>query len=465
MQQSFGLLALIVRRGRPRRPRSTLAMGLTLITSGCALLESKCTYLEAFPEVVQVPVSTAGPVTFEVYARLRKGNGQVLNDAIEWTFGGGLSVSPAYGRLVSVKVDPATAGEHEITVTSKGKTDVVTVKVVHTSGDQVRASGFLVPSVLAVFNNSVGCPPDSTYAFVEVGVLGDRGTSCASATQRVVTFSERRAPQLWTGSWGPGQDEVDARISDLATGPNSLPIKVWRLSNLTLAPTDCALEPTNEDCLLLADLFGTANGVFQTNRVGLMLTWDKSISALLDGAITCHNIQDFIDPYGTGPLNDRWVSNAVNLYLVAQDVSTDSKGKWCWAPTLRRQTNVIRYQRDAVATTLTHELGHMLALHVPWGTPPQEHVGHVDHFAGFAHDNVMFAFADLNSTASRTRLSLGQVYRMQFDRRSWNATGTPVDCACDPYASGCGYLSRDTRVIKKPKKDLDITPDFCPSPP
>jgi hypothetical protein len=225
------------------------------------------------------------------------------------------------------------------------------------------------------------------------------------------------------------------------------------------------LDPTHDDCRRLADLLGTANGVFQTNRVGVTLTWDRFIGALLDGAITCPEIQNFIDPDGTGPQDDRWTSGAVNLYLVAQEVSTDSKGKWCWGPTLRRQTNVIRYQRDAVASTLSHELGHMFALHVPWGSPPEEHVGHVDRFAGFAHDNVMFAFADLNSTASRTRLSLGQVYRMHFDRRSWLAAGTPVDCACDPYASSCGHLSRDTRVIKKPKKDLDITPDFCPEPP
>jgi hypothetical protein len=181
--------------------------------------------------------------------------------------------------------------------------------------------------------------------------------------------------------------------------------------------------------------------------------------------VTCREIQEFIDPAGTGPQPDRWQRDAINVYLVSQEVSTDSKGKWCWGPTLRRLTNVIRYQRDAVVTTLAHELGHMFSLHVPWGNPPGEHVGHVDRFAGFAHDNVMFAMADLNSTAARTRLSVGQVYRMHFDRRSWLAPPTPADCGCDPYTSGCGYLSRDTRVIHKARADLETSPDFCPAPP
>jgi hypothetical protein len=90
-------------------------MGMSLFTSGCALLEAKCTYLEPFPAVVQVPVSSTGPITFEVYARLRKGNGEILNDPIEWSPGAGLSVSPTHGRTVIVKVDPGTAGDHEIT--------------------------------------------------------------------------------------------------------------------------------------------------------------------------------------------------------------------------------------------------------------------------------------------------------------------------------------------------------------
>jgi hypothetical protein len=96
-----------------------------------------------------------------------------------------------------------------------------------------------------------------------------------------------------------------------------------------------------------------------------------------------------------------------------------------------------------VDNVLAHEMGHALGLVEPW-----EWSGHADDVKGMSSDNLMWAGLDDAVAHSRYRLSIGQVFRMHFDKRSWlNFGQTATDCGCDPYA-----------VRPCPKMSADVTP-------
>jgi len=62
-------------------------------------------------------------------------------------------------------------------------------------------------------------------------------------------------------------------------------------------------------------------------------------------------------------------------------------------------------------TTLTHELGHALAL--------RDNVGHTNGIAGFTTLNLMLSGISWGQQAAQHHFSLGQGYRMSLDRLSW----------------------------------------------
>lgn len=420
-----------------------------------------CTELEVFPSRVQIP-QAASPVTFEAYARLRHTRkDDIANDHISWNAPAGVGVylvPGQSGRNALITITPASLGEISIELRGKGKKDQLVLEVVQASGgDAATAPASLVPSAVALFGNASPCPPDSTYAFLNRASLGDRRANCV--TDRLVSFSAKRRPVKFDAEWSDGDDAIDAVTP--YPGLWQIPVKAW---NLSLSPGNVSQAKA-----WMVTLLSTAGGIFETNRVGLGFNWDGQIHDLPFSAIKCGDIHGYINADGIGdPEPDRWADDAINLYWVGFN-ATDSRAKHCFDP-MRMiyppwPKNVIRVElaSDIIATSVVHELGHALGLYVPWGSS-NEHMGHVDALKGFGKDNVMYGAVDLNTTAARTRLSLGQVYRMHFDPRSWLVTTGPNVCGCDPYGSLCGRLSRDTRLIRQDDGTLDNASQQC-SPP
>jgi hypothetical protein len=351
-------------------------------------------------------------------------------------------------------VPTGSLGEFSIEVSADGKSDRLIVRVVAgTGGDHALASSHVIPSVAAIFDNGAGCPPDSTYAFLERANLGDRQSACSS--RRVIVFSASRPPMDWTNpAWTNAVDGIDARSGAL----RDVPVQVWNLS----VPGDRVGAASDR----MKELLTAASGLFANNRVGLKFTWDAVIHPLTSSARTCRELHALINPDNEGdPDPSMWGSAVINVYWVGFD-ATDSRAKHCWGPAEAWPKNVIRIEmtEDVLSHSLAHELGHVLGQYVPWGLSNQ-HMGHVDEFKGFAKDNMMYGNVNFGTTAARTRLSLGQVFRMHFDPRSWLALPlTTNECGCDPYASICSRLSRDTRLIRKDKGTLDEESRGC-SPP
>jgi hypothetical protein len=438
---------------------------LTLLV-GCKGCEDT---LEVFPASVQIPAD-GSEATFEAYARLRAENGKIRNNAIKWkSSNSAVTLDADQGRHVLVTVNAAAAADYEITVTSKDKTDVLKIRVESPSGDQARANrDNSVSSVVAMFGKGTGCPNDSTFTFVGRANLGDWNSSCV--TSDVIVFTDYRAPYKWPGPWQDPivggftvNDDVDA--TSATPQPNVQKVKVWRLELGDLSFVSPTPTPDQFAKDLIQEQLATAKGIFDANRGGVMFAWDGTVTYLPSSAASCQEVVDFIMPYGTStPDPSRWEQSQINVYLVA-DAPTGSRAEFCWNWEMYPlwPKNVIRVQTRPLMNTLAHEFGHIFGLYVPWG-PQGKYSGHTEDFKGFAIDNLMYAGAQVTSSAARTRFSLGQVYRMHFDLRS--RLGGASDCGCDPYGgSVCGRLSRDVRAIKDDDGVLDAPSQICGPPP
>lgn len=423
---------------------------LAVLASGCP---DRCTkYLEVFPASLQVPVAAGANVTVEAYARVRDGEGKVLDENITWTTTApGVTIAPASGRNVRVTLDVSTVREFVVTATGAGKADEMVVTVVAPAGDQALAMPGEIPAVVTILHNGAGCPPESTYVFVGSSNIGDRRQGCASSSQEVVAFTSYRPPMPWGGAW----TDAPADVIDASAGPalRQVPLRVWGV-RITAADIPAATSFINQ-------AVGTALGIYHANRVGVSLTGAVPIQPIESTAVTCADLQTFLSPDGSIPDNAVWDATAVNIYLMPGGAG-NLNGIWCWADGLGWLKNVIRLHVGGDYASLAHELGHLFGLYVPWG-PANQHRGHVNEIKGFGRDNLMTGWVDIGSTVPRTRLSLGQVYRMHFDKRSWLAAAYG-DCNCNPYTSPCGMLSRDTRPIDDAKGKLDAPSDICAPP-
>lgn len=436
-----------------------------------ALLSAACSELEVFPERIQLPVSTAGNVTFDARARLRSTRtGTISNEPITWTLASGSGVTFAVserGRRAAVTVPVGSAAQFKVRLQGGGRSDDLLIDVITPTGDGATAKPDRTPSVLASFGNLGGCPADSTFAFVSRANLGQWDGTCTS--DDVIVFSAYRPPMRWTQAWSNGTDAVDASAN---LGPMDREVRVWLMRNDASATlqsmssaeasnaVDQRVEPIDDQIIV-------ANGIFVESRVGVRLLRSQPAKQVVSSAVTCNQLLAGIafddDMTGNNGGLDLWHPDALNVYVT--ETVPDGRGEWCWWPNSTipdHPRNVVRVGLDALMTTLAHEVGHFAGLYVPWG-PAYQHTGHVDEFKGFAKDNVMQGGVDLTTTAGRTRLSLGQVFRMHFDVRS-NLSDGLRNCSCDPYGGICGRLSRDLRPIAKDKGTLDGPSQACNGP-
>ena len=92
--------------------------------------------------------------------------------------------------------------------------------------------------------------------------------------------------------------------------------------------------------------------------------------------------------------------------------------------------------------TLAHELGHTLGLRVPYS-------GHTLLVEGFGSSNLMWPYESDASHAPRASYSLGQVFRINLDSRSWMRMYTTESRRCDGTDGDrfCPALARDVAPL------------------
>jgi hypothetical protein len=368
--------------------------------------------------------------TFLVQALFRDSGGDAEPpSALTWSTSlPAVSVTPAGTTatvLVPATIAPGTVVTITATTSSATATALVLVDAAEGGADHVAADdapGEPPPIYYLSAAGAAGCAADRAGAFVTRATLGAWDAGCARSEAAV--FSSAGRPLLAPAfAWTSG--------SDLVNGVGSgafIEIPLRLVIGVPAADAKAAGAAASVDRLVSDDLLVMA-------RAGLLTMLDPADSLeipVADGKMSCATIPPAGDP--AAPIATR-----LNVYYVPSviDGGTDVRGVWC-------PPNVVLVSTGyRLPHTLAHELGHALGLVVPAS-------GHTSSVAGFHSDNLMSSNAAAGADF-RTQLSVGQVYRMHRDGRSWlnriSMPGLgpgPFTCECDPYsATTCPPLGVD----------------------
>ena len=195
----------------------------------------------------------------------------------------------------------------------------------------------------------------------------------------------------------------------------------------------------------------TTGDTYRTMRTGIEFPPSKQTTFLQPLPSTISRCSDLAAlPASVAPDPTR-----LNIYHLSAVNGPDGRANGYFCP-----PNVILTDDELeLATTLGHELGHALGLIIPMN-------GHTDPpvMQGFYRDNVMSTNAAVGQDA-RFRFSLGQLYRMHYDGRSWlqrdvSLGDGPNKCSCDPYARNvCPALAAELWI---PAIPLPAAGGTCP---
>ncbi len=286
------------------------------------------------------------------------------------------------------------------------------------------------PSVILTSGDMGGtCAYDRVAAFNGSAPIGAQNTSASCDRADAAIFSEGGAPKIVRpAGWTSLQDIIDASGNG---GPIIIPTMV------VIGVEDAAVPQANvdEDNFLL-----TAGDTYRFSRSGIAIPTSAQtrIREKLATVMRCADVATLPSTVTPDPTK-------LNIYHVTSVVDVDGtiqRGYFC-------TPNVILVAHGmALDNTFAHELGHALGLISPY-------FGHIDGVSGFIRDNVMSTDAATGQD-DRHRLSLGQLFRMHVDGRSWlrrnsDLTDGPFTCSCDPYSTKvCPALSADLRPLLVP---------------
>ena len=222
------------------------------------------------------------------------------------------------------------------------------------------------------------------------------------------------------------------------------------------SPLDLELEPRHAVALNVLVPYGftkwaradisRASTIFNTNKAGLVF---KAPSVhrytATELQVVGQGCADAAKARSAGP--PLYHEAEINVYYIEVEVESDDDtwmGFNCFEEGV---PNVIYISVDERSiTTLAHELGHALNLRGPTG-----HTNPSDGNPGmetFTDRNLMYSMVDMETSAARNALSLGQIFRMNWDAASLVNTVTAVrsslQCQADAIASApCPRLSVD----------------------
>ena len=390
-------------------------------------------YLMVLPRVVQVSVGPGGvvdPLRLEVVAQSKHGN-PIDPGALTWSSSpAGASFAqqddaavvtlpasiPAGSVVLVTASNGMQSGTSSITVVAMSGGALDEARSDHTAGDNPAVS-------LTSGESATGCTFDATSAFAVAAPVGPWiGTTGCGRSEAAVFTSAGQPFIVEAMAWTTGPDVVDATNN---AGPRDIPLQV-------VIGVPAAHAATAESAM--AGYLLLAGDTYWNMRVGvafppsMQTTIVTPLSPTFDSCEGIGTLQDSVKP---DPAK-------LNIYMI-ESVAGSLRGFFC-AP------NVLLVSRvSALATTLSHELSHALGLIA-------QSFGHIDSVHGFNTDNVMSGSMG-PSGDMRYRLTLGQLYRMHRDGRSWlkraaDGTPGPLLCPCDPYANAsCPVLSTDLRPV------------------
>lgn len=178
-----------------------------------------------------------------------------------------------------------------------------------------------------------------------------------------------------------------------------------------------------------------ADHLFRTNRTGIKLVWKQV-------AFGGSDLSPGLDPCGSDTLLEQRLGVRVTTdaasdgyrlpdhtarVVYTNSMSDTQKGVHCARTPHRGPVIVISANKLQYTTTLTHELAHMFGL----GGEQLPRHGHTDTpGSGFTAANILAGATSPCIGQSRNRLSLGQIYRMNFAADSWMR----VRCQCEDSA-------------------------------
>ena len=227
---------------------------------------------------------------------------------------------------------------------------------------------------------------------------------------------------------------------------------------------------------MLAEL-QRAQSIFDLSRAGIEFVGDTFIGVrpnlTVDEGLTINvsRCDDLTYMAGKLPRMDVdakviYVVYAQRLY-VPQDGDGPDKtvtGKSCFPTEDRAAGLVLINWYEADVTSLAHELGHYMGLR----RGAVYNYGHTRPLDGFDHSNVMWGTNDFDKPGVHERFSVGQVYRMVSDCRSWlfyvGRAPPKRCCQFDPYTSApCPPAFLDlTEVPPVTEGPLDYNDPACP---
>lgn len=438
------------------------------------------TEIELVPAKVAVAADAIQATTFVLEARLWSGlpsdRSSILESAgvaLYW------SVSPA-GAGVHFVGTPS--GYHATVQVDKGTnlTTPITVKVQAgglgadsqilpsgASGDDLLEAAYTAARIPdAVVVRGLRGPADNPCAVwvapgaVRTGVTGQAIDPCTGVGPGggVAVLDPAHAMEMYPMTWTSGVDNLPA------TSPGavrSIPVAVR-----VLIGGGPDLANRQAKALLFAQSeVDNANAIFADSRVGIKLdVVDKQIIPPPGGATVVHDCAE-----GDALTHPHDFSSSVpvlHVYMVDDLRLLDGftcPGIDAPLPADDRLQPVIYLREGAHSVTiLLHEVGHALGLTLPGA-------GHSDDLAGFDAANVMTSgYADTDDVW-RTRLTVGQVLRMNADSGSWlnwakDLGGTMLRDKAAPRA-GCqcsaddlgGQCPRQIDDVARPRGGLKTT--------
>jgi hypothetical protein len=383
-------------------------------------------------EIVPPVVHAEPHSTFALRAVARDASGNVIPDPPRAKWSG--SVQFADRRANPVEVTASDVNIHDVRVKMGGQTSPPATILVNQGGagavyDQVQVEqmGQRAPATVLLHAKAQGGQPcaranDRVYALSGRAVLDENLR--AGCPNEAAIFGEDRAPLVEVAPDLPNTQWTDA--ADLLSRPTlpgmvTVPLSVWYYVAESEPEQRGAHDLEEANAIYAANLAGITFSIRQTHLMG--------VDALYGGDAYCTNIRGSLSAFDPDP-------GRLNVvYVRAIDWNSDPFGWTCPKTTGVDDVVLIAWSRPNV-TALAHELAHTLG----FASPPFEwsSSGHVNGFAGFDASNLMWITGLVSVNDEQSQLTLGQVYRMHVDRRSWinradlRSHGKRADCPCDP---------------------------------
>jgi hypothetical protein len=288
--------------------------------------------------------------------------------------------------------------------------------------------------VLGLFGKRSGEPcGNEAYAVTADPVTVGEMIPSAACPSEATLFAKGHALSTTNLEWSTGDDE-----NPLPMGQPLREIKV----DVYLVASDSRGEAWARSDLL------RARTVFDNNRAGLTFVEGnfRTSSSLTPAEVDV--IGNDCTQADALKLSSLYADDRINVYFVdaiGGDRGETPRGFNCFetgrAGNVDGAPNIIYISMHRhTPTTLAHELGHAFGLRGSaghTGAGPDEISEEEAYIPGFESTNIMWTGVDADKARAKKHFSLGQVFRMSADERSWlnrnaQSSGGPTARRCHP---------------------------------